>query len=264
MPILRWSRFSASSMRVDVGLELLLVQPRRCRRCAAAARSWSRRASRRRTCVSLNALQEARVRHVRAAAHVHVFLVEVQAHRGDVGAHVVDQAQLVVLAAAREFLDDLLARRHLLDHVVVLRDQLAHALLDRGQVVRGERALVMDVVVEAFVDDRADHHLGVREQLLHRMADQVRAGVADDLHAFLVLRRDDAQAGVMVDDVAGIDQRPSTSPATVALARPAPIDCATCRTETGASNWRWRAIGKGDRDHVRDSGNEKRRRGAFG
>ena len=38
-------------------------------------------------------------------------------------------------------------------------------------------------------------------------------------------------------------RRPSTSPATVALARPAPIDCATCMTETGASNWRWEPSG---------------------
>src|SRR6478672_8946281 len=37
---------------------------------------------------------------------------------------------------------------------------------------------------------------------------------------------------------------PSTSPATVALAKPAPIDWATPSTDTGASNWRWEPSGR--------------------
>ncbi len=154
----------------------------------------------------LEGLQEARVRHVRATAHVHVFLMVVHAHRLDVLGHVLDQAQLVVLATGLEDLDHFGARGHLLDDVVVLGDQLAHALLDRGHVVRGERALGVDVVIEAFGDHRADHHLHVRVELLDGVADQVGAGVADDLHALLVLGGDDAQAGIVVDDVAGIDQ----------------------------------------------------------
>lgn len=154
----------------------------------------------------LEGLEEARVGHVRAAAHVHVFLVVVQAHRGDVVGHVLDQAQLVLLTALGEHLDHLGARGDLLDHVVVLRDQFLHALLDRRHVFGREWALAVDVVVEAFGNHRADHHLDVRVQLLDRMADQVGAGVADDLHAFGVLGGDDAQAGVMFDEVAGVDQ----------------------------------------------------------
>ena len=153
----------------------------------------------------LEDLEEARVRHVRAAAHVDVFLVVVQAHGLLVG-HVFDQAQLVVFAARLEDLDDLVARRHLLDHVVVLRDQLAHARFDGRHVLGRERALVRDVVVEAFFDHRADHHLRRRIQLLHRMADQVGGRVANDLQAFVVLGRDDLQLGVVVDHVAGVDQ----------------------------------------------------------
>ena len=42
-------------------------------------------------------------------------------------------------------------------------------------------------------------------QLLHGMTDQVGAGVADDLHALLVLCGDDAQRSVVIDHVAGID-----------------------------------------------------------
>jgi hypothetical protein len=85
----------------------------------------------------LEDLQEARVRHVRAAAHVDVFLVVVQAHGLLVG-HVLDQAQLVVFAARLEDLDHLGARRHLLDDVVVLRNQLAHARFDGGHVLGRE------------------------------------------------------------------------------------------------------------------------------
>jgi hypothetical protein len=153
----------------------------------------------------LERFQEARIGHVRTAAHVHVFLVVVQAHCLLVR-HVFDQAKLVVLAAGLEDLDDLGARRHFLDDIVVLGNQRLHALLDRGQVVRGKRALAVNVVVEAFRDDRTDHHLHVRVQLLDRVPDQVGAGMADDFQAFLVLGRDDAQPGVVVDNVAGIHQ----------------------------------------------------------
>ena len=153
----------------------------------------------------LEDLEETRVRHVRAAAHVDVLLVVVQAHGLLVG-HVLHQPQLVVLAAGLEHLDDLVARRHLLDHVVVLRDQLAHARLDRLHVLGREGALVGNVVVEALVDHRADHHLRRRIELLHRVADQVGRRVADDFQALVVLGRDDLQLGVVVDQVAGIDQ----------------------------------------------------------
>ena len=66
---------------------------------------------------------------------------------------------------------------------VLLRD-LGHALLDRRQVLRRERTLVREVVVEAVLDHRADRHLRVGEQLLHRVGQQVRRGVAQDLEAF--------------------------------------------------------------------------------
>ena len=150
-------------------------------------------------------LQEARVGHVRAAAHVHVLLVEVQAQALLVR-HVLDQVQLVVLAALLEDSDDLIARGDLLDDVVVPGDQLAHALLDGGQILGGEGALESDVVVEAFVDHRADYHPGGRIELLDRVADQVGTGMADDLQPFRILGRDDPQCRIAIERVAGIDQ----------------------------------------------------------
>ena len=153
----------------------------------------------------LERLEEARVRHVRAAAHVHVFLMVVQAHLGDLGPHVLDQAQLVVLAAGPERLDDLRARRHLFDDVVFGVDQLGHARLDRGHVLGRERPLGVDVVVEAVLDHRPDDHLRVRVQLLDRVAHEVGTGVADDLHAFRVLRGEDLKGRVVVDEVGGVN-----------------------------------------------------------
>ena len=54
--------------------------------------------------------------------------------------------------------------------------------------------------------DRAKVNGGFVSHRNNRMANQMRAGVADDLDAFLVLRRDDLQAGVVVDAVTGIDE----------------------------------------------------------
>ena len=62
--------------------------------------------------------------------------------------------------------------------------QLFHALLDGREVFRGERTLVGEVVVEAVLDHRADGDLGVREQLLHGLGQEVRRGMAHHLQAF--------------------------------------------------------------------------------
>ena len=151
----------------------------------------------------LEGLEEAGIGHMRATAHIHVLFMEIQTH-GLLVRHVVDQAQLVFLATRLEQLDDLGTRRHLLDDVVVLVDQLGHTLLDRRHVFRRERTIDGNVVIEAFFDHRADNHLGVRIELLDRMPHQVRTGVANDLQPFLVLRRDDLQGRIGLDQIAGI------------------------------------------------------------
>ena len=190
---------------LDVRVELLLVGP--CGAVDALQLLVLRVATpvRAGNAGQLERLEEARVRHVRTAAHVDVFLVIVEAHLLFIG-HVLDQAQLVVLAALLEHVDHFGARRHLLDDVVVLVDELAHALLYRGEIVGRERALVPDVVIEAVVDDRADDHLRGRIKLLDRVADEMRGRMPDDLDAFGILRRDDAQRRVVIDAIAGVDE----------------------------------------------------------
>jgi hypothetical protein len=99
---------------------------------------------------------------VRTTAHVDVFFVVVQAHGFFVG-HVFNQAQLVLFTALGEHLDDLVTRGHFLDYVVIGGDQLAHARFDGRHIFGRKGALVGDVVVETFVNDGTDHHLGGRE-----------------------------------------------------------------------------------------------------
>ncbi len=197
----------------------------------------------------LEHLQESRVRHVRAAAHVHVFLVVVQAHGLLVG-HVLHEAQLVFLAALAEDLDHLVTGRHLLDHVVVLRDELLHAMLDRREVFGREGALVGDVVIEAFLDHRADHHLRRRVELLDGMAHQVGAGVANDLHAFLVPRGDDLQARVVVDHVAGVHQAAIDLACHGHLGESRPDGLGHVGHRDGAGVFALGVVGERDPDHV--------------
>ena len=71
-------------------------------------------------------------------------------------------------------------------------------------------------------------------ELLHRVGEQVRRGVADDLQALRVLVRHDAHRGVVVDHVEVSTSVPSTLPASAALASPGPMLAAMSATETGA------------------------------
>ena len=144
---------------------------------------------------------------MRAAAQVDEIPLAVQRHilaRRDRG----DDLGLVVLADALEEVHRLVARPHLAMHGDLAFRDLGHALLDRLQVLGGERALVREVVVEAVVDHRPDRHLGVGEELLHRVCEQVGRGVADDLEAFGVLVGDDGELGVRLEAMREIDQLP--------------------------------------------------------
>ncbi len=64
-----------------------------------------------------------------------------------------------------------------------------HALLDGGEILGREGPLVREVVVEAVLDHRADGDLRFGKELLHRVGEQVRRGVADDVQALGVACR---------------------------------------------------------------------------
>jgi len=117
-----------------------------------------------------------------------------------------DDLGLVLLAHVAEELHRFVAR-HLAarDRQVALRN-LGHAPLDRGEVFGRKGALVGKIVIEAVFDHRADGDLRIGEELLHRVREQVRRRVAQQVVRFRVLVGDDGDVGIARDAVAGVDQ----------------------------------------------------------
>ena len=85
-------------------------------------------------------------------------------------------------------------------------DDPLHALLDLLEILRGERILDVEVVVEAVFDGRSDRHLRRRIQLFNGLSHQVRSRVADQLESFGVLCRNDGNLGIRFNDVRQIDE----------------------------------------------------------
>ena len=102
----------------------------------------------------------------------------------------------------------LVARQHLARHRQVFLGQFRHALFDGRQVFRRKRARIGKVVIETVLDHRADGHLRLGKQLFHRIGQQVRGGMADQIHAVRILVGDDGQLGIGGDQVRGIHQHP--------------------------------------------------------
>ena len=135
----------------------------------------------------LEMLAEPHVGHMRAAAHVDVLEVVIKAGMIILADVLLKDLHLVRLVSCLEDIVGLLPGNLLLYDVVLLGSELMHALLKLLQLLVREGVIDVDIVVEAVVDNRADCHLGLRIKLLEGMAEQVRAGVADNLNAFLVL-----------------------------------------------------------------------------
>ena len=68
------------------------------------------------------------------------------------------------------------------------------SLFDGFQIFGREGTLVGEVVVKAVIDHRADRDLRLRVQFLHRVREQVRGRMAEDVQAIGVLVGDDRRA----------------------------------------------------------------------
>ena len=83
------------------------------------------------------------------------------------------------------------------------RDDAPHLLLDRRQVLVGERAAVRrrrEVVIEAVVGRRAEGDLRAREQLLHRLGEDMGIIVPRQLERVgLVARGDQRKLGIALE-----------------------------------------------------------------
>ncbi len=112
---------------------------------------------------------------------------------------IADDLGLVGLAHALEVGDRGVAVHLLTADGLVAVDDLAHALLDRGQVVEAERLAAGEVVIEAVLDVGADGHLGAREQLLHRLGQDVGGVVADDVEGLWGVAAQDLDLAAVID-----------------------------------------------------------------
>ena len=153
----------------------------------------------------LERLEIAGGRHVGAAAQVGEIALGVK------GQHLVgrdggDDLGLVGLADTLEVGHRLVPGHFLAVHGQVALGQLGHLLFDGFQILGSETALEGEVVIETVLDHRADGHLGVGEQFLHRLGQEVGGGVADDFQPLGVLVGDDGQVAVGFDPVRSVHQ----------------------------------------------------------
>jgi hypothetical protein len=166
----------------------------------------------------LKALPLAGRRHVRAAAEVDPAALAIQAD-GLAGRNAGDDLGLVFLALVEEVLYRRIAREFAALHRQVLLRKLCHARFDGREVLGREGARIGEVVVEAVLDHRTDRDLRLGEQLLDRMGQQVRRGMADHLEAHGVLVGDDRQRNIAVDDERGVHHLAVDAPGERGLAQ---------------------------------------------
>ncbi len=204
----------------------------------------------------LEDLQPARGGHVRAAAEIDEIPFAIQAD-GLVGRDRCDDFRLVVLAYALEVSHGVVAQPFLARDGLVFLRQLGHLFLDGFQVLGGEGPRVREIVIKAVFDDRADGDLRIRKQRLDRIGQQVGGGMADQVQAVRVLGRDDVQAGVLFQHIAGVHElRFSPVHGDAPRQCGAPQACAYrmgyIGDGDGAGKLALRAIGQGDLNHKKD------------
>ena len=116
----------------------------------------------------------------------------------------VDQFDLEHLAVVAEHLLGLFAGPDFLGERFVARDDLAHLLFDRGKILRRERLVAEEIVIEAVLDRRADGHLRARPQRLHGFGEHMRGVVPDQFQRAGIVAGDEFDFGVMLDRVGEI------------------------------------------------------------
>ncbi len=137
---------------------------------------------------------------VRAEAEVHPVAVPVEREGlRAAGGDVLHDLDLVLLAELLEERERVRHRDLVADERQVPRDLLVGRLLDLLEVLRGERRLAREVVVEAVLDRGADGDLRAGVELLDHAREDVGGVVAGDLQRLRALRRDDLELRVLVE-----------------------------------------------------------------
>ena len=209
MPSFRWSRFFASSIRVQMRLQLRLVEERGAVDALHRLVARVPLPVRVRGGQQLERLEPSRRGHVRADAEIDEGVAVLDRVAGDLGLTfglLLDQLDLERLPLLPEEPLRLLARPHLPLVRQILRREFLHLLLDRLEIFRHERALDDEVVEEPFVGRRPDAALRAREQLRDRGGQQVRRAVTIQPQRLGTVGRDDADGRVRVERGRQIDE----------------------------------------------------------
>jgi hypothetical protein len=136
---------------------------------------------------------------MRAAAHILPLPVPIHAQRLIAGDRL-DQLDLVGLVRGAIMGDGAGAVPYLGAHRIARVDDLAHPRLDAAKVFGGEGLGAVEIVIPAIRDHRADGHLHIGPDILHRAGHDMGKIVANEFkRRGLVLHRVDGDRGVAGD-----------------------------------------------------------------
>ena len=111
-----------------------------------------------------------------------------------------------MLTQALEVRHRFVAGQHLALNPLVFLRQLGHLLFNGRQIFWRKGTLVGKVVIEAVFNGRTNGDLRLGEQLFHRISQQVRRGVANDVQTVGILVGDDRQGRVRLHTETGVYQ----------------------------------------------------------
>ncbi len=114
-------------------------------------------------------MAEPHVRHVRTAAHVDIFFMNIEARLIVVADVFIKNGGFVDFAARRKDVTGFLPADLFLHHIVVGLSQLMHAFFQQVDIFLGQRTIDVDIIIEAVINDRANRHFRIRPQLLDSM-----------------------------------------------------------------------------------------------
>ena len=148
----------------------------------------------------LEALHLARGREVRTCAQIGEIALGVETYLIPLG-NVGKQLELVVLLHLFEELFGILAAHSAAHDGHVRLDDALHLRLDLVEVRLSDGGLEIEIVIESVLHRRAYRQLHGGIDVLHRLREDVRAGVTIGKSALFVLESEDLEGAVAVDDL---------------------------------------------------------------
>src|SRR5215204_3573465 len=106
-----------------------------------------------------------------------------------------------MLALVAEHLLRLLAVPCFLGEGLISRDDLPHLVLYGGKILRRERLIAEEVVIETVLDHGPDRHLRAWPQALHGLRQHMRAIVADQFERARVLAAEKLDSCIASDGI---------------------------------------------------------------